>query len=135
MQKEKFTTQDILVSEAVNDADVLIIETAINQFNLTHVNVVEAALGCGDLDTLNKIIRAQAGADSYKHQYIEKVLSDNDIILQNKNAFKVLQKRILDKPRYAFVPCERLCYERDICNVSKFEEKLDTQIWKNLILS
>ncbi|KAK0157195.1 hypothetical protein PV328_011763 [Microctonus aethiopoides] len=40
MLKEKFTTQDILVSQADNDADVLIIETAINQFNLTHVNVV-----------------------------------------------------------------------------------------------
>ncbi|KAK0156897.1 hypothetical protein PV328_012150, partial [Microctonus aethiopoides] len=40
MLKEKFTTQDILFNQADNDADVLIIETAINQFNLTHVNVV-----------------------------------------------------------------------------------------------
>lgn len=40
MLKEKFTAENILVKQANNDADVLIIETAIEQFNLTNTTIV-----------------------------------------------------------------------------------------------
>lgn len=40
MLKEKFTTEHGLVKQADHNADVLIIETVINQFNPTDVNVV-----------------------------------------------------------------------------------------------
>ncbi|CAG4943948.1 unnamed protein product [Parnassius apollo] len=41
MLKEKFTTENILVKQAENDADVLIIETAIEQFNSTNTTIVQ----------------------------------------------------------------------------------------------
>ena len=40
MLKEKFTAENILVKQAINDADVLIIETAIEQINLTNTTIV-----------------------------------------------------------------------------------------------
>lgn len=40
MLKERFTTENIFVKQADNDADVLIIETAIEQFNLTNTTIV-----------------------------------------------------------------------------------------------
>lgn len=40
MLKEKFTAENILVKQANNDADVLIIETAIEQFNFTNTTIV-----------------------------------------------------------------------------------------------
>lgn len=40
MLKERFTSENIFVKQADNDADVLIIETAIEQFNLTNTTIV-----------------------------------------------------------------------------------------------
>ena len=40
MLKEKLTAENILVKQANNDADVLIVETAIEQFNSTHTIIV-----------------------------------------------------------------------------------------------
>ena len=38
--KDKFTAENILVKQANNDVDVLIIKTAIEQFNLTNASIV-----------------------------------------------------------------------------------------------
>lgn len=40
MLKEKITTENILVKQANNDADVLIVETAIKQVNQTTATIV-----------------------------------------------------------------------------------------------
>lgn len=58
MLKDKFTTENILVKQADNDADVLIVETAINQFNPANINVVVGE----DIDLL-VLITARTSSD------------------------------------------------------------------------
>jgi len=54
----------------------------------------------------------------YKHQHIDTVLSDEDIISKYKNAFKALKlKRSMDIPRYVYVSCERLCNKKNVTEI------------------
>jgi len=47
--------------------------------------------------------------------------------------FKVLTKRSTDTPWYICVSCERLCYKRNISQISKLQAQRDIPIWRNLM--
>lgn len=90
---------------------------------------LDKALISANLNILNEIITlAQEKADMYKHQQTYIILSNDEIISKYHNAFKILTKRSVDTPRYICVSCERLCYKRNICEVSKFRAHRDTAI-------
>lgn len=61
MVKKKFTTENILVKQANNDADVLIIEIATEQFNLTYTSIVVGE----DVDLLVLPGKVQHQSDTY----------------------------------------------------------------------
>jgi len=69
-----------------------------------------------------KIILAQEKADMYKYQQTSIILSDDDIISKYHNAFKALTKRSIDTPRHICVSCERLCYKRNVSQISKLHQ-------------
>lgn len=94
---------------------------------------LDKALYSVDLNTLNEtVISGQEKADMYKHEQTEIILSD-DVISKYHNAFMVLKKRSLDTPWYICVSCERLCYKRNVSQVSKLRTRTDIPIWKDLM--
>lgn len=60
---------------------------------------LDKALNLADLNMLNDIVTtAQKKADIYKRQQIDVILSDDDIFSKYKEAFKALEKRLIDTP-------------------------------------
>ncbi|XP_036140365.1 uncharacterized protein LOC118644830 [Monomorium pharaonis] len=95
---------------------------------------LEKALNSGDIDILNELITvAQNRANMYKHHQSLTDLSDDDIISKYSKAFKALTKRSIDTPRYVCVSCERLCYKRNVSEISKVKTQLDIPIWRDLM--
>jgi len=81
---------------------------------------LEKALTSADLDILNDIITvAQKKINTYKHQQICTILSDEDIIFKYSRAFKTLTKRSMDTPRYVCVSCERFCLKKNVSEINK----------------
>jgi len=65
-----------------------------------------------------KLTAAQEKASMYKHHQACTILSDKGIISKYSNSFKALTKRSMDISRHACIPCERLCYERNVKLIS-----------------
>jgi len=64
---------------------------------------LEKALTSADLDTLNDIITvAQDKVNTYEHQQIYTILSDEDIIFKCSKAHKPLTKQFMDTLRYVY---------------------------------
>jgi len=77
---------------------------------------------------------AQEKVNTYKHQQICTILSDEDIIFQYSKAFKALTKRSMDTPRYVCVSCERLCFKKNVFEINKLKMEMNTNsIWKDLM--
>jgi len=82
----------------------------------------EKTLTSADLDILNNIITvAQEKINTYKHQQIYIILSDEDIIFRYSKAFKTLTKRSMNTPRYVCISCERLCFKKNVSEINKLK--------------
>ena len=99
-----------------------------------HIVNIDSALRDMNIQFLTDLsIETREKSTSYAIKKASSVAEERELEEKLKKTIRLFKKRSLDIPKHACCSCEKLCFMRDVRDLSEYEEKIENKsIWKEL---
>lgn len=96
---------------------------------------LDEALYLGNIEILEKIVKITRDKCTFTNIDDKEILTLNEdkIMLKYSKAFTLFTKRSIDVPQFPCLSCEKLCFRKNIIDVTKFKKPLSGKQWNKLI--